>query len=91
MYSSFFFLYAIVLSVSMIDRRKGAAFPDALVILMAVIADRERPCHLHPKLLPDKLHGVQDGQPGIPFAAAGTAHFPNTVQRFGRHLMAGTP
>lgn len=54
-------------------------------------ADRDRPLHLHPQMLPGKLHGGKDCQKGIPFAAPGAACLADALQRPGSHLIAQSP
>ena len=71
--------------------RKGAAHAKALAVLRAVGADGNRSLHLHAQLFPSKVHGSQNGQEGIPFAAAGAAHGANAVQCTGGHPVAQPP
>lgn len=59
------------LGLLVVGSREGAALADALVVLTAVRADGESPFHLHPKMLPGKVDGGQDGQEGIPFGSTG--------------------
>ena len=61
-------------------RREGAAFSDALAVSGTVRADGHAVLHLHPQVLPDKVHGSLDGQPGIPFAAPGATHLADAIQ-----------
>jgi len=42
-------------------------------------------------MLPDKVHGREDSQPGIPLAASGTACLADTVQGLSSHLIAQAP
>ena len=72
-------------------RREGAPAADALAVLTAVGADWDRPLHLHPQLLPDKVHRGQDGQKGVPLTAPGPTHFADAVQGPGGHLVAQPP
>lgn len=75
----------------MLCRREGAAFSDALAVSGTVRADGHAVLHLHPQVLPDKVHGSLDGQPGIPFAAPGATHLADAVQGPGGHLIAQSP
>ena len=70
---------------------KGAAFSQALAVAAAVGTDGDRPRHLHAQVLPDKVHSGQNGQPGVPLAAPGAAHFADAVQGPGGHLVAQPP
>ena len=73
-------LRAVFASSPLLCRREGAAFSDALAVSGTVRADGHAVLHLHPQVLPDKVHGGLDGQPGVPFAAPGATHLADAVQ-----------
>ena len=66
---------------------KWAACSDTLVVLRIEPADNLFGFHLYAEMLLDKIYGRQNGQEGIPLAAAGAANLANLFQRFRGHPM----
>ena len=68
-------------------REERAAFSDALIVFAEMGADDLRLLHLHTQVLLRKVNGCQDGETGIPLAAAGAADLPDGGEGFRRHLV----
>ncbi len=74
-----------------IDRMEGTALCDALVVLAAAAADDLVRFHLHTEMISDKVHGAEDGEVGIPLAAARPSDFADGAEGFGGHEVAEAP
>ena len=70
-----------------ICRGERAALADTLVVFSEMGANDLRLLHLHAQLLLYKVNGLQDGEEGIPLAAAGTADLSDSLEGPCRHLV----